>query len=403
MNQLEKCLVRNIEAKWKDATPGLRVQAFRAKQKIVDLAWGNVFPFYDWASLTKIVFTNTALMLLVEDGVLNLEDSPDEWLSWWPGQRGRLLTDLLTHSAGLRWWYPFYKKIAHSGRRSAEDSLSKAIKREDRPLAAWNLFRPELVRIVRSDLNKKATFDRHGRYVADKSVYSDLDFLVLGEILQEMMQKGLNDIWLTMSEQMGLENVHFNPGNHPRYKKHLYAPTEKCPWRKKILQGEVHDDNAWALAGVAPHAGLFGGIDDLSFWGRQLRKVYRGELVRGYPRPETLHRFTKRAMPVDKGDWALGFMLPSGASHFSGIQRGKMSTPVSASCGPLFSSESFGHTGFTGTSIWYDPKQDLLITILSNRVHPTRSNELFRQLRPEIHTLIAERCQPLFRDSSRNP
>jgi CubicO group peptidase (beta-lactamase class C family) len=182
-------------------------------------------------------------------------------------------------------------------------------------------------------------------------------------------------VWSEIRDRLGFDDVDFHRGNRPLFPRKLYAPTEKDEWRKKTLQGEAHDENTWSLGGVAPHAGLFGPIEELSRWGLLLRRAMRGEKSNAFPSPQTVAKFTKRAIPKARGDWALGFMMP---------------TKGSASCGPLFSPKSVGHTGFTGTSLWYDPTQDLLVTILSNRVHPTRENREFLQLRPKIHTWIAE-------------
>jgi CubicO group peptidase (beta-lactamase class C family) len=141
------------------------------------------------------------------------------------------------------------------------------------------------------------------------------------------------------------------------------------------MRGQVHDENTWSLKGVAPHAGLFGTLDDLSKWGLLLRSAMRGKNSKHFASSPTVKLFTHRAISRTRGDWALGFMLP-----------GK-DTP---SAGPHFSAQSVGHTGFTGTSIWYDPKRDLLVTIVSNRVHPTRENKEYITLRPRLHSLIVE-------------
>ena len=136
------------------------------------------------------------------------------------------------------------------------------------------------------------------------------------------------------------------------------------------MRGEVHDENTWALGGVAPQAGLFGTIGDLSNWGLELRKAVMGKR-NGLCSEKTAKLFTKRRTPVTQGDWGLGFMKP-----------GKNSSAGK------FSKSSFGHLGFTGTSIWIDPKRDLVVSILSNRVHPTRDNIEIRKLRPLIHNIV---------------
>jgi CubicO group peptidase (beta-lactamase class C family) len=136
----------------------------------------------------------------------------------------------------------------------------------------------------------------------------------------------------------------------------------------------VHDENTWALAGVAPHAGLFGTIDAVADWGLKLRAAVLNDSKR-FGDPSMVRRFVKRQIPPRVGDWGLGFMKPSKGT---------------ASCGRYFSPQSFGHTGFTGTSLWMDPKNDVLVLIFSNRVHPTRKNSSFVGLRGSLHNWIVE-------------
>ena len=136
----------------------------------------------------------------------------------------------------------------------------------------------------------------------------------------------------------------------------------------------VHDENAWSIGGIAPHAGLFGGISDLESYGFLLRNIYLGrwnKLISA----ETLSLFAKRSLPKNCGDWGLGFMLPS---------------LKGSSAGDLMSRKSIGHTGFTGTSFWMDLEKDLFVSLLSNRVHPTRDNKGFVRLRPMIHNWVVE-------------
>jgi len=166
--------------------------------------------------------------------------------------------------------------------------------------------------------------------------------------------------------------MHFNLGKR-NYAKNKYAPTERCAWRKRVLQGEVHDENAFALGGIAPHAGLFGRIEDVSQWALEIRKALNGQST--MCEKKWLQKFVRRQIPAKQGDWGWLYMKPT---------RGQ------ASCGRYFSSSSFGHTGFTGTSLWFDPKKDLIVVVLSNRVHPTRQNRAFVTLRPMIHDWVVQ-------------
>ena len=190
-----------------------------------------------------------------------------------------------------------------------------------------------------------------------------------------MTEKDFLSLWERTAERLALHDVFFHPGNRPIHARHRYAPTERCPWRRRVMQGEVHDENAWALAGVAPHAGLFASLEGVSDWGLKLRAGCLALQSSRFPSSAMVRRFTGRRVPRAIGDWGLGFMKPS-------LGR--------ATCGRYFSASSFGHTGFTGTSLWFDPVQDLLVVILSNRVHPTRKNQRFTEVRPLLHNWICE-------------
>lgn len=375
MSRMELQFLEKIGDSWQEATPGFCVQAYHRGKKIVDIEVGETYPFYDWASLTKLAFSTTALMFLHDEKRYRVNDPVSRWVPWFPEESPVRLRDLLSHSAGLTWWYPFFKSVI----KKAGAGVS--------PEESWEVFLTILKRKVLGDLkrqeaekNSESRGSGRSSVLALKrslspAVYSDLDFFLLGQTIESLTGTTLYTAWTQVQERVGFRDTDFHRGNRPRYARKLYAPTEKCAWRGKLMQGEVHDENTWSLKGVAPHAGLFGPIDDLSRWGLFLRGAMRGEKSRRFASAETTRLFTKRSIPRVRGDWALGFMMP---------------TKGGASCGPLFSLSSVGHTGFTGTSLWYDPKQDLLITILSNRVHPTRENKTFLKLRPQIHTWIAE-------------
>lgn len=360
MSRIEQRFLEKLGDSWESATPGFCVQAFSQGKKIVDIEVGQTYPIYDWASVTKIIFTTTALMSFLDEKRFRLADPVSQWVEWFPEDSGVRLKTLLSHSAGLTWWYPFYKTVAPK-----TEGLT--------PEEAWFVFEKVLKSRVLRDLKKRAGEKSREPIQA---VYSDLDFFLLGAALQRISGESLYETWSDLRERMGLKGTDFLRGNQPKRALKSYAPTESCKWRGGVIQGQAHDENTWSLRGVAPHAGLFGPIDDLGQWGLLLRKAMRGEKTRAFPSPETVRLFTRRSIPRSQGDWGLGFMMP---------------TKGAASCGPLFSLSSVGHTGFTGTSLWFDPKRDLLVTILSNRVHPTRDNrEFVTTLRKNIHTWIAE-------------
>jgi len=337
-------LTKKLDQEIRGVTPGLKVQAFSKGAKVYEAEVGETYRYYDWASLTKVVFSVSALMKAFESRMFDPFEKVNTYVSDFPFETV-CANHLLTHSAGFQWWQAFYEHI-------------------DLSLPPSERFKQVLEMI----------YQEPEPTPNEKSVYSDLDFLVLGRLLESIYQTSLIDIWQRLNSELELESVHFNLNNVPSFDPKLYAPTESCAWRGRVLQGEVHDENTWALGGVSAHAGLFGTIDDLAKWGLLIRSAYFNDSASGFEH-ETVALFTRRSISVDKGDWALGFMMP---------------TPGKASCGDRFSAESFGHTGFTGTSIWLDPKKDLLICILSNRVFPTRDNKKFVELRPRIHNWISD-------------
>ena len=341
---LEKSLLAQIEPRLRDVTPGVQVRAYQGGKLVCDISAGETYPYYDIASVTKIIFSVQAMILAFEEKKWDLDTKLSTVLPWFSSKRTRI-QDLLTHSSGLPWWMPFYKDI----------DMAKSV--PDR----WKQLQGML---------ETQEID-----VKEVSTYSDVGILTLGLVLEQLYQKPLTEIWDLIKEKFySGTTLNFHPGHVAPYRKNLYAPTEEDPWRGRVLQGEVHDENAFALGGVSSHAGLFGSIDDMGWYLLHLRSQIQG-VARYIIRQKTAMLFSQRARPVGKGDWALGYMMPS---------------PGSASCGVYFSLNSIGHTGFTGTSVWYDPKMDLAVAILSNRVAYGRENKAFAPLRSDIHNWIVE-------------
>lgn len=344
LNVLERQLSEKIQTRIRDVTPGVVIRAYHGGKQVLDLAVGETYPYYDLASLTKVIFSAQAAMLAFERGRWTLETRVSEILPWYP-HISVTLVQLLTHSAGLEWWKPLYKELDLQRRR------------EDR----------------REQLKQMLMHAPLGD--ASKSVYSDLGMLLFGFVLENLYDKPLLEIWTELKDEFyDGTTLEFHVDNKAPHKASFYAPTEECPWRKRLIQGEVHDENAWALGGVSSHAGLFGSVDDVGWYLLNVRALLLG-IGRSPIRMRTAKIFTTRARPEGAGDWALGFMMP---------------TAGSASCGQHFGLASIGHTGFTGTSAWYDPKMDLAVAVLSNRVLYGRENNKFKELRPQIHDWIVE-------------
>lgn len=349
---LENRLVENIVENIKDATPGVMVRAYQSGKLIVDVSVGQVFPYYDLASLTKVIFTVQSMMQAYDQGLWSLQDTVKSHLQWFPKEE-TLVKDLLTHSSGLPWWLPVYKELVTDPTQVSNSTSSNKV---------WEVVQSQI---------KNAEFSQE-----QKSVYSDVGFWTLSLLLQKIYQKPLEDIWKQVKQDFYPSTTfEFHKDNKPVFEKNLYAPTEQCPWRERLLQGEVHDQNAWSFGGISTHAGLFGSIDDLGWFSLHLRSQLMG-IARYSVKQKTAVLFSKRAVPESVGDWALGYMLP---------------TPGKSSCGVYFGRNSIGHTGFTGTSLWYDQSQDLSISILSNRVLYGSENKKFSQtLRPEIHNWVID-------------
>jgi CubicO group peptidase (beta-lactamase class C family) len=153
-----------------------------------------------------------------------------------------------------------------------------------------------------------------------------------------------------------------------------FAATEDCPWRKKLLQGEVHDDNAWTLGGYSGHAGLFSTAEEIYVMANMLREHYLSKR-KDFLKTETVREFFTRQDIVKGNDWALGWDTRA---------------LEGSSAGKYFSRDSVGHTGFTGTSIWMDLERDVIAILLSNRVHPKRDNDKIKQFRPVFHDAVME-------------
>ena len=356
--KLEKEILEFIEdGNLKKYTPSLQIEVYLGGQKKISLKMGPKYRYYDLASLTKIIFTVPAMMQACDLGLLNINHPVKKYLPWWPHSSTKI-KNVLSHSASLPWWAPYYKKLKNTPPAIRRESLLKILKKTP---------------LVKSQ----------------KAVYSDVDFILLGFLLEAVYKKPLLEIWQNLNWRKRASSLHFNPSNKPKYKRSLYAPTERCPWRKRVLRGEVHDDNTWSFGGVSSHAGLFGQIEDVSRYGLLLRQGFikktksHNHMVNSKKQfgqnelatPKTIRKFVRRAIPSQRGDWALGYMLPS---------------QTGSSSGKYLSRKSVGHTGFTGTSLWYDPHKDILITILSHRVHPTRKNRRFVALRPILHDMIIE-------------
>jgi len=302
---------------------------------------------FDLASLTKPLATTLGIMAFIGKSLLSL-DQPLEFLiesPYSPGQQEITIRHLLAHSAGFPDYRPYYLHLIH------EKGDKKKILRN------WVLKEPLLYPPGRQTL------------------YSDLGFIFLEWIFERTAGEGL-DIWTQKNiyGPLGLTHLGFRPISlsgvaNPE----VYAATEDCPWRKKVLRGEVHDENTYAVGGVSGQAGLFGTASEVF----QLLRT----LKRSYDHPECTNLFSGKMIRIF---WERQ-SLPQGTTRALGFD-----TPeeFGSSAGRYFSLKSVGHLGFTGTSFWLDLERDLMVILLTNRIHPSRTNEKIKSFRPMIHDLV---------------
>jgi len=315
---------------------------------------------FDLASLTKPLATTVAMMLMVKEKKLRLDDRVTRFFPNF-GMHGKThltFRHLLSHSSGLPAWHPFYREIVN--REVKEGKVGFVGTRSAREFVYTQLHREKLEAPP-----------------GQKSVYSDLGFMMLGAAIEDISGLGLDQYCREkIFRPLGLSVLSFI--NLELMRRHKlrpileqYAPTERCPWRKRVLCAEVHDDNTYAMGGVAGHAGLFSSIDDVERLVSVLIACYRGE--HPFLPTEIVREFWARQASVPGSTWCLGWDTPS---------------PQRSSAGELFSPHSVGHLGFTGTSIWIDLEQQVHVIVLSNRVHPRRDNEKIQAFRPVLHNAI---------------
>ena len=305
---------------------------------------------YDLASLTKVVSTTSVLLCLVRDDALELSDPVERFLSGFPAagaavaerrlRRSVTIEHLLTHTAGLAAWKPFYRQVS-----GYEELLTATVQ----------------TKLV-SDPGAETR-------------YSDLGFILLGECAARAGSARLD----ALERRLIFDPLAMRATSRgvPADSLDDVAPTERDPNDStRYLCGIVHDENArTADGGVATgHAGLFSTIDDVARFARECLRAYRGDSDL-FPR-DLFREFVTRRDVVLGSTRALGWTTV-----------GPSSSPASDD-EPTLSEAAFGHTGFTGTSIWIDPVRDVSIVLLSNRVHPTRDNIEIRRVRRELTTAV---------------
>ncbi len=315
---------------------------------------------FDLSSLTKPLATSVAFMLLMRDGKVRLDDRVTRFFHNFGvyGKTHVTFRHLLNHSSGLPAWRPYYKAIQQIERKG------------------------EKVNFLGSDGAKEFIYQEISRErpeapAGQRAIYSDLGFILLGATIETISGASLDRFCQErIFRPLGMRATAFIDQSLVRTRRiepntDMIAATERCPWRKRVLWGEVHDDNAYAMGGVAGHAGLFSSARDIDTLLCRLKACYAG--TDSFVPQAVLQEFWKRDESVPESTWALGWDTPS---------------RVNSSAGKLFSGRTVGHLGFTGTSMWVDLERDRHVILLTNRVHPSRDNDAIREFRPVIHDLI---------------
>jgi CubicO group peptidase (beta-lactamase class C family) len=317
---------------------------------------------FDVSSLTKALITTTLTMQLVDKGLLQIDSRLSRIFQTFGtlGKERMSVRHLLTHCSGYPAVMPFYKAI------------SRADKGE-----RWGIMTSRgAVEMVYSEIFRSKLEHVPGKVCT----YSDVGFILLGAIL-EVCSGGqtLDKIALkNIFKPLNLKSTGFIDVSKVKRRgiapiSEMIAPTLECPWRGKLLCGEVHDDNAWAMGGIAGHAGLFSTAEDIHTIAYELMKCYSGQS--DFVSQKTIKSFWTKDGNIAGSTWALGWDTPSNEN---------------SSAGKLFSKNGVGHLGYTGCSIWIDPEKELDVVLLSNRIHPNDQNLSIREFRPIIHDLVIE-------------
>ncbi|MBI5894712.1 MAG: beta-lactamase family protein [Desulfobacterales bacterium] len=306
---------------------------------------------FDLASLTKPLATTLAVMLLVQQGRLALDRPCRDYLPVFNGNGKERVTlrHLLSHTSGLPAWRPYYLRLAQMPTAQRVDTLREWVLAE--PIAAAP---------------------------GQRADYSDLGFMVVQWIVEQVVGDRLQRFWSAfVAEPLSIDPLFFLAPDRPQPSR-VFAATEFCPLRGRLLAGEVHDDNAYMLGGAAGHAGLFGTAQAVCLLLQGLLSCEQGSARHQLFERDVLTEFFQRQFNTA---WALGFDTP--AEHGS-------------SAGHHFSKGSVGHLGFTGTSFWMDRQRQVITILLTNRVHPSRYNIGIKEFRPGLHDAVMNALQASF-------
>ncbi len=359
----------------KKAFPGAVVLAVQDGKIIYQKAFGETSynsaqkitneSIFDLASVTKISATTISVMKLYEQGKLDLTKKLGDYLPWTKGsnKENLVIENILLHQAGLVPFIPFYKEVIDTVTGNKLPDFFSEVANSNYPIrVAENIYLHKdwndtmLQRILKSPLSE-----------TDKYVYSDNGFILLGKIVETISGMSLDKfVQKCFYNKIGMESTGFLPRNRFETARLIPTETEKH-FRQQTMQGDVHDEGASMFGGVAGHAGLFSDAHDLALLYQML---LNGGIINGerFLKESTIKKFTSYQSATSRRGY--GFDKPEKDNASRKDPYPSLSV----------SSETFGHTGFTGTCVWVDPSNKLVYVFLSNRVNPTRNNSLLSQL-----------------------
>ncbi len=301
--------------------------------------------FFDLASLTKPLATTLAVIRLVEEGRLDLDQPIVEILPVLDGSGKQAITirHLLAHTSGLPSWRPWFIRLRHLPRSQRRAALHRLL--------------------INASLETEP-----GKTTA----YSDLGFMLLAWIIEEISKQRLDQfINAQVYDPLNIEDLFYIDRWSVSVPVDQFAATQLCPWRQRLLKGQVDDDNTWAVGGIDGQAGLFGTAIEVGVLAETLRLTAAGTETSGLFTTRTVNRFFKR----QGSGRALGFDMP---------------TRPDSSTGQFFADSSVGHLGHTGTSFWIDPEKALVVILLTNRVHPFRFSSGIQPFRSRLHDTVVQ-------------
>jgi len=336
--------------------PGAVLLASRRNEVLYHKAFGyaNIYQkrsvtiqtVFDLASLTKPLATTLAVIKLIAASRLSLQDALGRLLPELKASPMAHITveHLLAHQSGLPDYRPFYQFLQHMPLDERKDALNRC-------LCETSLIYP----------------------IGEETVYSDLGFMMLRWVVERTTNRRLDHfVQEEIYKPLGLKNLFFVDSKMP-VKTKAFAATETCAWRNVLVEGVVHDENAFVVGGMDGHAGLFGTAEHVHELLCEIQLLYYGTVSRKVLKKEIIQEFLNFGKKTGR---ALGFDRPS-KEH--------------SSSGRHFSKNSVGHLGFTGVSFWIDLDRSIIIILLTNRIHPTRKNEKIKAFRPVLHDEIMSR------------